>query len=314
KNAVTTTTEGVEITNKEITGNIPADYTDGQPVNVAVKVTYKDGSTKVVEVPVTVTQTDAQKYDPTVSAGSVSVNKDNVTTPEQKETLKTDILNKVTVPAEAGNVTKEVQGDIPTTVGSHQVPVKVTYADGTEDTVNVTVDITETETQAQKDTAIAASPVSYKSNVSASDRENAIKNAVTTTTEGVEITNKEITGDVPTDYTDGQPVNVAVTVTYKDGSTKVVEVPVTVTITETLSIPKNPGTMSEEKGNPGEVSTKTPEAGKKDTSVIANKVNQLPKTGDVTNVGMYGGLALLSATGLLAGLTRRRKEEDTSEE
>ncbi|WP_460298901.1 Rib/alpha-like domain-containing protein, partial [Clostridium perfringens] len=141
----------------------------------------------------------------------------------QKETLKTDILNKVTVPAEAGNVTKEVQGDIPTEVGSHQVPVKVTYADGTEDTVNVTVDITETETQAQKDTAIAASPVSYKSNVSASDRENAIKNAVTTTTEGVEITNKEITGNIPTDYTDGQPVNVAVKVTYKDGSTKVVE-------------------------------------------------------------------------------------------
>ena len=97
--------------------------------------------------------TYAKKYDPTVSAGSVSVNKDDVTTPEQKETLKTDILNKVTVAAEAGNVTKEVQGDLPTTVGSHQVPVKVTYADGTEDTVNVPVDIT--ETQAQKDAAIA---------------------------------------------------------------------------------------------------------------------------------------------------------------
>ncbi|MGU8435668.1 hypothetical protein ACV3P8_16910, partial [Clostridium perfringens] len=83
--------------------------------------------------PVDPVQTDAQKYDPTVSAGSVSVNKDNVKTPEQKETLKTDILNKVTVPAEAGNVTKEVQGDLPTTLGSHQVPVKVTYADGTED-------------------------------------------------------------------------------------------------------------------------------------------------------------------------------------
>ncbi|MGU8670576.1 Rib/alpha-like domain-containing protein, partial [Clostridium perfringens] len=150
--------------------------------------------------------------------------------------LKTDILNKVTVPKEAGDVTKEIQGDLPTEVGSHQVPVKVTYADGTEDTVNVTVDITETqadtETQAQKDAAITASPVSYKSNVSASDRENAIKNAVTTTTEGVEITNKEITGNIPTDYTDGQPVNVAVTVTYKDGSTKVVEVPVTVTQTD----------------------------------------------------------------------------------
>ncbi|MFY8264678.1 Rib/alpha-like domain-containing protein, partial [Clostridium perfringens] len=41
--------------------------------------------------------TYTQKYDPTVSAGSVSVNKDDVTTPEQKETLKTDILDKVTV-------------------------------------------------------------------------------------------------------------------------------------------------------------------------------------------------------------------------
>ncbi|WP_460298908.1 Rib/alpha-like domain-containing protein, partial [Clostridium perfringens] len=98
---------------------------------VPVKVTYADGTEDTVNVTVDITETDTQKYDPTVSAGSVSVNKDNVTTPEQKETLKTDILNKVTVPAEAGNVTKEVQGDIPTEVGSHQVPVKVTYADGT---------------------------------------------------------------------------------------------------------------------------------------------------------------------------------------
>ncbi|WP_449461512.1 hypothetical protein, partial [Streptococcus suis] len=67
KNAVTTTTAGVEITTKEITGAIPTDYTDGQPVNVSVTVTYKDGSSKVVEVPVTVTQTDTQKYDPTVA-------------------------------------------------------------------------------------------------------------------------------------------------------------------------------------------------------------------------------------------------------
>ncbi|MGU8670472.1 Rib/alpha-like domain-containing protein, partial [Clostridium perfringens] len=198
--------------------------------------------------------TYTQKYDPTVSAGSVSVNKDNVKTPEQKETLKTDILNKVTVPEEAGDVTKEIQGDLPTEVGSHQVPVKVTYADGTEDTVNVTVDIT--ETQAQKDTAITASPVSYKSNVSASDRENAIKNAVTTTTEGVEITNKEITGDIPTDYTDGQLVNVAVTVTYKDGSTKVVEVPVTVTQTDSQKYDPtvSAGSVSVNKDN-----VKTPE-------------------------------------------------------
>ncbi|WP_449461502.1 hypothetical protein, partial [Streptococcus suis] len=76
----------------------------------SVTVTYKDGSSKVVEVPVTVTQTDTQKYDPTVAPGSVSVNKDGVSTEEQKETLKTAILNKVTVAAEAGNVTKEVQG------------------------------------------------------------------------------------------------------------------------------------------------------------------------------------------------------------
>ncbi|MDU3020493.1 MAG: Rib/alpha-like domain-containing protein, partial [Clostridium perfringens] len=140
-------------------------------------------------------------------------------------TLKTDILNKVTVPAEAGNVTKEVQGDLPTTVGSHQVPVKVTYADGTEDTVNVTVDITETQ-----------------------------------------------------------------------------------------ATPENSGTMTEEQGNPGEGSTTTSVIGKKDSHVTVNKANQLPNTGDVTNVGMYGGLAALSAAGLLLGLKRRRKEEESNEE
>ncbi|WP_449461504.1 hypothetical protein, partial [Streptococcus suis] len=62
----------------------------------------------------TVTQTDTQKYDPTVAAGSVSVNKDAVSTEDQKAALKTDILSKVTVAPEAGNVTKEVQGDLPT--------------------------------------------------------------------------------------------------------------------------------------------------------------------------------------------------------
>ncbi|WP_449461498.1 hypothetical protein, partial [Streptococcus suis] len=81
------------------------------------------------------------------------------------------------------NVTKEVQGDLPTTVGSHQVPVKVTYADGTEDTVNVPVDITETDTQktdTQKyDPTVSAGSVSVnKDDVSTEEQKETLKTAI----------------------------------------------------------------------------------------------------------------------------------------
>ncbi|ELU5588359.1 YSIRK-type signal peptide-containing protein, partial [Clostridium perfringens] len=229
KNAITNAVTAPKTAKKIVVGTVPD--TDGTS-NVKVVVEYLDGSYKEVEVPVTVvTQTDAQKYDPTVSAGSVSVNKDDVTTPEQKETLKTDILNKVTVPAEAGNVTKEVQGDIPTTVGSHQVPVKVTYADGTEDTVNVTVDITETDTQKYDPTVSAGSVSVNKDNVKTPEQKETLKtdilNKVTVPAEAGNVT-KEVQGDIPTTVGSHQ---VPVKVTYADGTEDTVNV--TVDITET---------------------------------------------------------------------------------
>ncbi|EHR0219398.1 LPXTG cell wall anchor domain-containing protein, partial [Clostridium perfringens] len=103
-----------------------------------------------------------------------------------------------------------------------------------------------------------------------------------------------------------------VKVTYADGTEDTVNV--TVDITETQATPENSGTMTEEQGNPGEGSTTTSVIGKKDSHVTVNKANQLPNTGDVTNVGMYDGLAALSAAGLLLGLKRRRKEEESNEE
>lgn len=138
KEAVSTTTQGITIENKEIIGKIPDAYTNGQAENVEVKVTYADKSTKTIQVPVVVLQTDAQKYKPTVS-GNVSVNKDKVSDQETVE----EILGKVEVAKGAVHVDKEIKGTVPNTVGEHNVIVEVTYADGTKAEATVVVNVTE---------------------------------------------------------------------------------------------------------------------------------------------------------------------------
>ena len=204
---------GTNIASKEIVGTIP----NGAGVAV-VKVTYNDGSTENVNVPINVTATDATLVTPVITP----VSKD-----DQHKPTADDVKNAITLPAQpAGKkiTNKVVTGTIPTEVGGPtDVAVEVTYGDGSTETVNVPVTITATD-------ATLVTPVITP--VSKDDQHKPtaddVKNAITLPAQpaGKKITNKVVTGTIPTEV--GGPTDVAVEVTYGDGSTETVNVPVLV--------------------------------------------------------------------------------------
>ncbi|MTB91299.1 YSIRK-type signal peptide-containing protein, partial [Streptococcus sp. zg-36] len=209
KNAIPTP-DGATITDKAIQGELPTAVGE---TTVPVVVTYGDGTKDTVNVPVEITKVDDnQKYAPTAN---------KVTKPETEGVTADDIKNAIPTPAGATITDKAIQGDLPTTVGEHTVPVEVTYGDGTKDTVNVPVEITKVDDNAKYEPT--ANKVSKPETEGVTEDD--IKNAIPTPS-GAEITNKELKGDVPT--TVGEHT-VPVEVTYGDGTKETVNVPVTIT-------------------------------------------------------------------------------------
>ena len=114
-----------------------------------VKVTYSDGSSENIEVPVE--GTDAAKATPTVTNGSVAISVDpetttNVTNPNDQDAIK----NAVTVPdSEPQPTNKEILNDgrIETGTGDNAnkkvVKVKVTYNDSSSENIEVPVEGTD---------------------------------------------------------------------------------------------------------------------------------------------------------------------------
>ena len=95
-------------------------------VNVNVIVEYSDGSSEVVFASVTVVA-PAKKailHPATVSDGAVEY-----MTNADLEAIKNDVLNKVVVSQDAGNIDKQVIGTIPSEKGTFKIEVKVTYDD-----------------------------------------------------------------------------------------------------------------------------------------------------------------------------------------
>ncbi|MDP9801131.1 Rib/alpha/Esp surface antigen-like repeat protein [Arcanobacterium wilhelmae] len=162
---------------------IPADAKPGT-YTVPVKVTYKDGTTDTVDVPVKVYQswTDLVPAKPTNTGANDPVYKQDTTTPEgtpvkvpaptfddptTKDKVETNPApapkdgqqptkfeitdpNKVpgaTIDPATGEIT--VPGTVKT--GDYTVPVKVTYPDGTTDEVNVPVKVTPKDAPVVKD-------------------------------------------------------------------------------------------------------------------------------------------------------------------
>ncbi|MBW6090161.1 Rib/alpha-like domain-containing protein, partial [Staphylococcus chromogenes] len=206
--------------------NDPSQLPDGTTpgtVNVPVTVTYPDGSTDQITVPVTTGVSQATQYDPTATP---------VNNPYGTATTADQITGNITVPGfpttgsqptytiPAGTVLPDG-----TTPGTVDVPVTVTYPDGTTD--QITVPVTTGQPQ-----ATTYQPVGDQVNnpFGTPTTENQIVDAVIIP--GYPTTGPQpvISVNDPSTLPDGQTsgtVDVSVIVTYPDGSTDQITVPVT---------------------------------------------------------------------------------------
>ncbi|MHD0396602.1 Rib/alpha-like domain-containing protein [Staphylococcus simulans] len=201
-------------------GQTPGEY------DVPVTVTYPDGTKDKVNVKVTVTpQPQNDKYEPTTG---------EITKPFGTPTTEDEVKGKVTVPNfPAGGDQPVIAVDDPTKVpdgqtpGEYDVPVTVTYPDGTKDKVNVKVTVTP---QPQNDkyeptTGEITKPFGTPTT------EDEVKGKVSVPNFPADGDQPVITVEDPTKVPDGQTpgeYDVPVTVTYPDGTKDKVNVKVTV--------------------------------------------------------------------------------------
>ena len=205
--------------------------------DVPVTVTYPDGSTDHIIVKVVVGPKDSDTYEPTTQP---------IEKPYGSHTTIDEIVGKVTVPGypdtekpykvTVDNPTLIPSGSIP---GVYDVPVTVTYPDGTTDHINVTITVYPqpdadvynpgyNDVQVNPGESIEIPQV--KDDVPTGTRfeipsESGIDKDWTVT---VNPDTGKITVTVPEDAAEGDVVTVIVKVTYPDGSTENVTVDVTV--------------------------------------------------------------------------------------
>ncbi|HEM5095035.1 TPA: GA module-containing protein, partial [Streptococcus suis] len=194
---------------------------------VVVTVNYPDGSSENVEVPVK--QRDNAKYETTVSnpdtpAAIKASHETGTQITDQAD--KDAILAKVSVPTGSkGTPSLDQNPVVEERDGKPVVKVTVTYPDQTTDTVYVPVDQKDNETHNPTAPAEAVkldAPATANSTLSDDDK-NAIKAAVTVpANSGGQVSLPE---DAKVELVGDKPV-VKATVTYPDGTTDIVDVPV----------------------------------------------------------------------------------------
>ncbi|MGU7901979.1 Rib/alpha-like domain-containing protein, partial [Streptococcus suis] len=202
---------------------------NGKPV-VPVLVSYPDGTSETIKVPVD--QKDDLTYNPTAP------NKDNavaITSPQTPGTEITDptdkaaILDSVTVPAvdggQAPRVTKEITSPVTEGPDGPYVTVKVSYPDGTSETVNVPVNQKDNETHnpTAPETAVQVDAPAVQDGTLSEDDKKAVKDAVVIPDGSGGVAS--LPEDAKVELVDNKPV-VPVTVTYPDNTKDTVYVPV----------------------------------------------------------------------------------------
>ncbi|EPI59850.1 LPXTG-motif protein cell wall anchor domain protein [Gardnerella vaginalis JCP8066] len=206
-------------------GQIPINTTTPGTVNVKVTVTYPDGSTDHVEVPVTVGNPDNVTHK--ASATPIELHKGDKKPTEQQ------IKDKVTTGVDAGKDQPKVKVDtdkIPATnqTGTTNVPVTIKYEDDTTTTVQVPVIVKDWN---KDEYPPSADPVEEPYGTSKEKTKEAIKNAVTV--DLPEEKKKDLTFEIVDEKTipsgtEPGTKTVKVKVTYPDTSTKEVTVDVTI--------------------------------------------------------------------------------------
>ncbi|MEG3245165.1 Rib/alpha-like domain-containing protein, partial [Streptococcus suis] len=202
---------------------------NGKPV-VPVLVSYPDGTSETIKVPVD--QKDDLTYNPEAPNKDNAVAITSPQTPGTEITVPTDkaaILDSVIVPAvdggQAPKVTKEITSPVTEGPDGPYVTVKVSYPDGTSETVNVPVNQKDNETHnpTAPETAVQVDAPAVQDGTLSEDDKKAIKDAVVIPDgSGGEVS---LAPDAKVELVDGKPV-VPVTVTYPDNTTDTVYVPV----------------------------------------------------------------------------------------
>ena len=206
-------------------GTTLPDGTQSGTFNVPVVVTYPDGTTDTINVPVTVGDAQAVTYEPT----STPIDKNY-----GSATSEADVVSAVTVPNfPTTGAQPTITVDDPTTLpdgqtpGNYNVPVTVTYPDGSQDHISVPITVGPTEASTYQPTETPVeTPFGTPTTADKVIGNVTIPEYPTTGEQPV------VTVDNPTALPDGQTAGnytVPVTVTYPDGSQDHITVPVTVT-------------------------------------------------------------------------------------
>ena len=259
----------------------PVDTSTPGTTSGTVVVTYPDGSTDQVTVDVIVNdnRTDAEKYTP--EGHEVNVNKGETPNPED------GIKNKDNLPEDTKYEWKTpVDTDKP---GETTGIIVVTYPDGTTDEVDITVNVTDPRTDADK-----YDPETKPEVVKPGEKPDLTDNVTNLDDlpEGTKI--KDITPEGTIDPNKPGEYEGTLEIQYPDGSKETVTVKVTV---------EKPA------------STVTPVNNQQNTQT--NKVTKVttsgPKTGDFTNLGVHT-VAAIGSIATLAGLFFARKRRKVDEE
>ncbi|MCE5044250.1 hypothetical protein KJB72_11325, partial [Staphylococcus chromogenes] len=222
------------------------DGTQSGTFNVPVVVTYPDGTTDMINVPVTVGDAQAVTYEPT--ATPIDKNYGSATS-------EADVVSAVTVPnfpttGDQPTITVDDPTTLPDgqTPGNYNVPVTVTYPDGSQDHISVPITVGSTEASTYQPTATAVeTPFGTPTTADEVIGNVTIPEYPTTGEQPV------ITVDDPTTLPDGQTAGnytVPVTVTYPDGSQDHITVPVTVTPSQASTYNPTAGVVNNPYGTP----------------------------------------------------------------
>ena len=207
-------------------------------VKVQVKVTYKDGTSDIVNVPVTVADPASVTYPPKADALTVPWG-------TKQDDIKKQIVSKVTIdskyPTDKTKPKIEVakNANVPDgqTSTKVNVPVEVTYPDGSVATVQVPVTVGNKQADNYDPTVTPIKKTYAERKITADD----IKKAITIN--GLDPNKGDYTISVddaiPADgFAEGH-TDVAVTIQYKDGSQDKIKVPVIIGQSEAGYTEKN---------------------------------------------------------------------------
>ncbi|WP_153051366.1 Rib/alpha-like domain-containing protein [Streptococcus suis] len=245
-------------TEVKVPDNAVVEIVDGKPV-VPVEINYPDGTSETIKVPID--QKDDLTYTPVAPSKDKPVAITASQTPGTQITDPADtkaILDSVTVPAvdgkEAGEVDKEIVSAVQDSPDGPYVTVKVTYPDGTSETVQVPVNQKDNEannptvTAPEKPAPISV-PVAADTPVVTEADKNLIIAKVNV--DGLPNPPQSVKVAEPAKVIldeAGTPV-VNVEVTYPDGTKDIVPVPVKQADNQT----NNPSLKEQELGKPAEV-------------------------------------------------------------